>query len=210
MKRVRSMFGGRVWAMLIGGSMVGLLVFAIAMIWRGGRGETLVLQVQPVDDPNIVRVYVGGEVVSPGIYNLPRGSRVAEAIQQAGGATALGDTGGFGMAAVVEDADQIIVPARRAVATPARVMPVSGASGVETAEPTVAGAPTAGTLLININTATAAELEALPGIGPAIAARIIEYREVNGPFQTIDELEVVSGISERMVNEMRDLIAVGP
>ena len=205
MKRFRSMFGGRVWAAIISGSLIGVLVFAIVIIWRGGRGETIILQVQPIGDPNVVRVYVGGEVVTPGLYTLPRGSRVAEAIQAAGGETAVGETGGFGMAAVVEDADQIIVPARRAIATPLAVLPVSGASDVATAEPSKSNMTT-----ININIATSSELDALPGIGPALAARIIEHRELNGPFRTIDELEVVSGISERMVNEMRDLITVGP
>ena len=151
------MFGGRIWAAIVSGSLIGVLVFAIVMIWRGGRGETIVLQVQPVDDPSIVRVYVGGEVVEPGLYTLPRGSRVAEAIQSAGGATAVGDTGGLGMAAVVDDADQIIVPARRAVATPASILPVSGGSGVATVEPPVVGRST-----ININTATATELDTLP------------------------------------------------
>jgi competence protein ComEA len=203
--RFRSVFSSRVWAAIVSGSLIGLLAFAIALLWRGGKGETIVLQVQPVNDPNVVRVYVGGEVKAPGLYTLPRGSRVAEAIQAAGGATAVGDTGGFGMAAVIEDADQIIVPALRTAATPASVRPVSGASEVATVEP-----PVTTQAVININTATASELDTLPGIGPAIAARIIEHRELNGPFRTVDDLEAVSGISQRMVNEMRHLITVGP
>jgi competence protein ComEA len=109
------------------------------------------------------------------------------------------------MAAVIEDADQIIVPALRTAATPASVRPVSGASGVATVEP-----PATTQAAININTATTTELDALPGVGPAIAARIIEHRELNGPFRTVDDLEAVSGISQRMVNEMRHLITVGP
>ena len=205
MGRIRSIFGDRVLAMITSGTLVGLLIFAVVMIWRGSRGETIVLQVQPVDDPNIVRVYVGGEVATPGIYSLPRGSRIAEAIQAAGGPTGAGDTGGFGLGAVVEDADQIIVPARQVMTTPVRVLPVSGASGVATVEPDSTSAG-----LININSATASELDSLPGIGPALSARIIEHRETNGPFRTIDDLEAVKGISERMVNEMRGLITVGP
>lgn len=205
MNRLRSVFGGRVWATIISGSLIGVLIFAIAIIWRGARGETIVLQVQPVDDPNIVRVYVGGEVVTPGLYSLPRGSRVAEAIVAAGGVTAVGDTEAFGMAAVVEDADQIIVPARQAIATPAPVLPVSGGSGVATVAPTDRTRTT-----INVNTASATELETLPGIGPALATRIVEHRELNGPYRTVDDLVAISGISERMVEEMRDLITVGP
>ena len=197
-------FGGRLWADICRRHTGRRAVFAIAMIWRGSKGETIVLQVQPVDDPNIVRVYVGGEVMTPGLYSLSRGSRVAEAIAAAGGTTGAGDLAGFRMATVVEDADQIIVPARRAAPTPQALPTVSGGSPVATFESAPATAST-----ININTATASELEALPGIGPALAARIVEYRDQNGPFRSIDELEAVSGISERMVNEMQDLITVG-
>lgn len=208
MRRFRSVFGGRVWAAILSGSLIGILIFAIAIIWRGARGETIVLQVQPVDDPNVVRVYVGGEVVTPGLYSLPRGSRVSEALQAAGGETPAGDTGGLGLASVVEDADQIIVPARRAIATPPRALPVTGGSELATAEPALPDV--SGATVMNINTASATELEALPGIGPAIAALIVEHRQINGPFQTVDELEVIAGISKRMVDEMRDQITVGP
>ncbi len=205
MKQVRSMFGSRTWAAILSGSIVGVLIFAVAMIWRGGRGETIVLQVMPLDNPNIVRVYVGGEVATPGLYTLPRGSRVIEALQAAGGATAIGDTDGIGMAGVVEDADQIIVPPRRAAvqSDSAPLLPtVSGAATVPVSAP-IRGS-------ININAASASELEELPGIGPAIAALIIEHRTTHGPFQTVDELEVISGISQRMVDEMRAQITVGP
>lgn len=206
MNRMQSLFGGRVWAAILSGSMLGVLVFAVVMIWRGAKAETIVLQVQPVGDPNIVQVYVGGEVVAPGLVSLPRGSRVADAIDAAGGKTASADTSALGMAAVVEDADQIIVPGLNAVATAIQIRPVSGASGLATVEPAdieiASGA-------VNINTASATELEALPGIGPALAARIVEHREANGPFGSVDELEAVKGISERMVDEMRELITVG-
>jgi competence protein ComEA len=192
-------------AAILSGSLVGVLIFAIALIWRGARGETIVLQVQAVDDPNIVRVYVGGEVVSPGLYTLPRSSRVADAIELAGNVTTIGDTSGLGMAAVLQDADQIIVPARQVIVAPTGAPPVTGGPGPSATHP-----PRSGVTPININTASASELDTLPGIGPALSARIIEHRESNGPFQTVDELEAVSGISERMVNEMRALITIGP
>lgn len=205
MGRMQSMFGSRVWTFIVSGTVIGLLVFAVTIIWRGTRAETIVLQVQAVSDPNIVRVYVGGEVVEPGLYSLARGSRVVEALDAAGGPTVDGDVSGLGMAAVVEDADQVIVPARRVVATPATIRPVSGANALSTEAPVVS---TNG--LININSASASELDTLPGIGPARASMIIEWRETNGPFQSIDELEEIDGISDRMVEELRPLITVEP
>ncbi|MEX1158347.1 MAG: ComEA family DNA-binding protein, partial [Thermomicrobiales bacterium] len=141
----------------------------------------------------------------PGLYTLPRGSRVADAIELAGDVTTTGDTSGLGMAAVLEDADQIIVPARQVIVAPTAAPTVSGGPGPAATRP-----PLTGVAPININTASASELDTLPGIGPALSARIIEHRESNGPFQTVDELEAVSGISERMVNEMRALITIGP
>lgn len=191
---------------LVSGSLIGVLVFAVVMIWRGGRGETIVLQVPPVSDPNVIRVYVGGEVISPGLYTLPRGSRVADAIEAAGGATMVGDIAGLGMASPVEDSDQIIIPARQAAATPPPMVPFASTGGGVTTEPTQQATPSA----ININTASASELDSLPEIGEVLAGRIIAYREANGPFRTVDELEPIEGISQRMIDEMRHLITVGP
>ncbi|MGH9173419.1 MAG: helix-hairpin-helix domain-containing protein, partial [Vicinamibacterales bacterium] len=191
MQRLQSAVGGKVWAAIIGGSLLGVLIFAVVVIWRGSRGETIILEVQPVDDPNVVRVYVGGEVANPGLFALPRGSRVADAIQAAGGPTTNGDTSSFGMAAPLEDADQIIVPARRISAAASTTQPFASGSAVATI-PTAFGP-------VNINLAGVAELDTLPGIGPAISQRIIEYRETNGPFQSVDQLEEIAGISERMV-----------
>jgi competence protein ComEA len=178
----------------------GVIVLGGILAIRSREQETIVLNVLPVDDPNIVRVYVGGEVRQPGIYSLVRGSRVADAIDAAGGITSIGDTSKLGMAATLEDADQIIVAART----------VSGGSATVIATgQTLANAP-ATRPPININTATSAELETLPRIGPAIAGRIIAWREENGPFQTVEELAKVAGISERMVEELRPLVTVGP
>lgn len=180
------------------GAASGLVLLAFALIMRGRAQETVTLNVQTAEDPNIVRVYVGGEVAQPGLFRLTRGSRVADAIAAAGGVTTAGDTSAIGMAAPLEDADQVIVPARSAAATGASATP---------ARSTLA-AP--GQVVVNLNTASAADLELLPGIGPALATRIVEYRTQQGPFQTIDELAEIQGISERMVDELRPLVAVGP
>jgi competence protein ComEA len=176
-----------------------LLLVAVTLIFTSRRQETIVLDVEQAIDPNLVRVYVGGEVRQPGLYTLSRGSRVADALAAAGGATDLGDTTALGMAAVLEDADQIIVGAR--------VVPLvdpAGSTSVVSGNVPAAAAP------ININSASETELEALPGIGPALAARIVEHRERNGPFRSVDELEIISGISDRMVDELRPYLSIGP
>jgi len=212
--RLRSVFGSRVWAALVSGSLIGVLVFAVVMVWRGGRGETIVLQVPPVSDPNVIRVYVGGEVVAPGLYSLQRGSRVAEALDAAGGTTSSGDVAGLGMASTVEDADQIIVPSRQAIApqpiAPQPIVPFASTGGESSSSSaSTAVSQPAAPSIININTASAAELESLPEIGEVLAARIIAYREANGPYQTVDQLEPIDGISQRMIDEIRHLITAG-
>lgn len=201
---------------IVGGGFTGAVLLLFFLLVRGQR-DTLVIQVQPLSDPNVVQVYVGGEVQRPALYSLARGSRVADAIALAGGFLPTSDTAALGMAAVLEDADQIIVPARRPtpqpaapivpVATPAPTLP--GATAPAGTESPVAVAPqTEGP--VDINNAPVDELDRLPGIGPVIAGRIVEYRLANGPFQTPEELEVIQGISARMVEELRPLITLGP
>jgi competence protein ComEA len=187
------------------GLLGGLILLAFAFVWRGARDETVILDVRLASDDHALSVYVGGEVEHPGLYTLSRGSRVHDAITAAGGVTDRGDISTLGMAAPLRDADQIIVPSRALSTVPA----VSG--GTLHSAPTMttqAALPITGPL--NINTASAAELEALPGIGPTLAGRVIDYRQRHGYFRSVDELEAVQGISTRMVEELRPLITVGP
>jgi competence protein ComEA len=179
----------------LAGGIVGIMFLIVVVAVRSPR-DTIVLEIEPDPDPNRLQVWVGGEVARPGLYTLIRGARVADALEAAGGVLESGDTAGLGLAAPLEDADQVIVPVRSKVAATAP------AAGTAPAEPASSG-------LININTASAAELIELPGIGEALSARIIEYRAQHGPFQSIDELAEVSGISDRMVDELRDLITTG-
>lgn len=198
MVRVRSLLGTSSGRAAVVCALVGLLAFSALLIFRSQRQETIVLEVQDAPDPNVVRVFVGGAVRQPGLYTLARGSRVADALAAAGGVTEIGDTSSLGLAAVLEDADQIVV-ADRPTAAPAsgsNDRPVQGGSG----------APAT----VNLNTASVAELEQLPGIGPALAARIVEHREAHGPFRAVDELADIRGISERMVDDLRPLVTVGP
>lgn len=177
----------------IGAIFVALVVSAL----RARSDATVVLNVVEAPDPATIRVYVGGEVQSPGIYTLARGSRVAEAIDAAGGKTRGGDAALLQMATTLRDGDQVIVP--EAKPTP---RPATSATAASVAIP---GAST-----IDINRATAAELEALPEIGPKLAERIVEYRVTNGPFTAVDQLAEIRGISERMVEALRPLVTVGP
>ena len=203
---------------LIGGTLLGAITLSVIVLLRGRQHDTLVLEVQPIRDPNAIRVYVGGAVATPGLYTLPRGSRVADALDAAGGVTVAGDTSKLGMADRLEDADQVLVPERRlAQATPsstprAPTAPAQGGGEATnaSAEPTSPAAPTDATGPIDINSADAEELDALPGVGPAIAQRIIDYRDTNGPFQTLEQLADVRGISDEMVEELRPLITLGP
>ena len=207
------------------GSLVGPILLLLFLLFRGQR-DTVVLQVNPVEDSSVVRVYVGGAVVQPGLYDLSRGSRVADAINAAGGPLTNADTAVLNLAGHVQDADQVIVPEKHATSPPAgqagtnsEVMnpPVFSSTPAASNPAPFAQIPTQPYAFttptpvapININTAESWELERLPGIGPAIANRIVEFRTDNGPFQMIEDLAQVSGISARMVDEIHALITIG-
>lgn len=145
--------------------------------------------------PQTVLVHVAGWVRRPGVYEFREGDRVVDAIEAAGGPRGGADLGALNLAAVLVDAQQVLVPKR-------------GASVAETGTaPPDSGSAAAGQL-VNVNTATPAELEALPGIGPVLAEAIVAYREEHGPFASIDQLEDVSGIGPVTLEEIRDLVAL--
>jgi competence protein ComEA len=146
----------------------------------------------PSATPVPILVDVAGWVRHPGVYELASGQRVVDAIRAAGGARPGALLESLNLAAPLADGIQILVP-KQGVA-PAAV-------------PGSAGASTAGAL-VNVNTATAAELEALPGIGEVIAQAIVDYRTQNGPFGTVDELLDVSGIGDATLANIRDLVTV--
>lgn len=193
--------------MAVAGGLVGLLLLLFFLLVRGSR-DTVVLQVVPLEDSSVIRVYVGGEVANPGIYSLERGSRVLDAIDEAGGVLNSADTSGIGLANQLRDADQIIVPPRRTPTdVPAPSVTDSVSSTTAPLEPSSAS-PTDGGL-ININQASATELQRLPGVGPVISERIVEHREHNGHFRRVEDLAAVNGISAAMIEEFRSLITLG-
>lgn len=138
-------------------------------------------------------VHVLGAVQKPGVYSLPDGARVFEAVFLAGGFTRDADQPAINLAATLSDGTQIYVPV---IGEPARSLPTGS----------VGGDP--GSSTVNLNTASARELEVLPGIGPTTAQAIIAYREANGPFQSVDELLRVQGIGDSKLNAIRELISL--
>jgi competence protein ComEA len=177
------------------GALGSLLVIAGAVVYAGRPTPQPIEIVEPspsaTPPPVQLAVYVSGAVVNPGVYYLPEGSRIEEALQAAGGATAEADMNRINLARRVRDEEQVYVP-----------------EVGEESPPVPSGGPSEGGL-IDINTAGATELETLPGIGPTLAQRIIDYREAHGPFAAIEDLMAVHGIGEGLFNEVRDLITVG-
>jgi competence protein ComEA len=135
-----------------------------------------------------VTVDVAGKVRRPGVATLPAGSRVVDALKRAGGARGRVDLSGLNLARVLVDGEQILVG--RAA------QPGGVAAGASTAAPDPSGA------LVNINTATAEQLDTLPGVGPVTAQKILEWRGSHGAFSSVDELMEVDGIGEKTLADM--------
>jgi competence protein ComEA len=180
---------------LASGVLFGL--FLAALVWvvaRNPSGEAVILRPAPTEKPVIV--YITGAVPRPGVYALPKNARVQDAISAAGGFLAEAEKSQINLAALLEDGEKLDIPY------------VEGASPVlGTPVPEVI---TATTELVNINTASLAELDTLPGVGPTTAQRIIDYREQNGPFINTEDIINVQGIGTGTYERMKDQITVGP
>ncbi|MBD0347587.1 MAG: ComEA family DNA-binding protein [Thermoleophilia bacterium] len=135
-------------------------------------------------------VHVVGAVRRPGLYRFRDGGRVADAVRRAGGATRKADLSLINLAAPLADGLQVVVPRRTPVA-----------AGGAAAAAAVPGGP------VHLNTATAEQLDELPGVGPVTAERIIDYREQNGGFTSVDELDAVPGIGPARLETLRELVA---
>ena len=155
--------------------------------------------------PGLIRVFVNGAVRQAAVYELPPNSLVQQAIEAAGGFMEEANTAVVNLAQPLSDGLQVYVPAQgEEVAAPA-LLTVSNPVPDNTAE-TNSSAPGG---LININTASQAELEELPGIGPSTAQNILDHRDANGPFAAIESVMDVSGIGDGRFNQIKDLITVG-
>jgi competence protein ComEA len=136
-----------------------------------------------------VFVHVSGAVATPGMYVLGEGARVVDAIAAAGGFAAGADEAAVNLARPLSDGEQLYVPAAGEAPAPQ-------------------GAAAVGDGRVNLNTADAAQLDTLPRIGPAMAARIIEWRDANGRFTSVEDLLAVPGIGDKMLETLRDLVTV--
>lgn len=176
------------------GLFVALLIWVVA---RNPRGQAVTLRPVPTEKPIIV--HVTGAVPRPGVYALAQGSRVQDAISAAGGFLADAEKSGINLARALEDGEQLDIPY------------MAGSSPVIGTEipSLVLTEPSSSSELININTASQAELETLPGIGPTTAQKIIQYREQNGPFVSTEDIINVSGIGPGTYERIKDLITVG-
>jgi competence protein ComEA len=166
----------------------------------GASGPPAAIRVEGdgADDGSGARVvvHVAGAVREPGVYRLRAGARVDDAVGRAGGATSKADLSQVNLAAEVEDGRQVLVPERVTAAQTA----AGGGSAV--AAPVAPGVP------LNLNTATIEQLDELDGIGPATAQQILDYREAQGGFGSVDELNQVPGIGEKRFASLREQVRV--
>jgi competence protein ComEA len=163
-----------------------------------GSSTTAVRVSRPAAQGSVV--HVAGAVRRPGVYRLPAGARVQEAVRRAGGARPGADVNAINLAAKVVDGQQVVVPKRAGAggaAPPAGATPAGAADGTA-----LAGPP------ISLNSATAEQLDTLDGVGPATAQKILDYREEHGGFGDVEELGQVPGIGEVRLTALREQVRV--
>jgi len=200
MKEQAPIPGKRVLVGLAVLAAVGLMGgYGVAMRARPRPTKLSLESAAPTDGEKSRRlfVHVGGAVQRPGLYRLSDGARVDDAVQAAGGVLEDADLDALNLAARVKDGDKVLVPSRSGTAEGSPGGPQNGSGG---------GGAQGG--LVNLNTATIADLETLPGIGPAIAQRIIDFRSSNGGFRKVEDLLEVSGIGPKTFEKLRDHVTV--
>ena len=166
------------------GVLIGLL--AAGIIWLAvSRPRGAVVTLLPTPTPGRLTVYISGAVATPGVYTFPEGSRVDDAIKAAGGLLPGAEQNNINLAMLLTDGQQLNIPGI-----------------VDTSHVNVGR--------VNINTATVAELDSLPGIGPTTAQAIVDYRLQHGNFQVIQDIQNVPGVGSATYNLIKDYISVGP
>ena len=187
---------GLVVAALVAGIAV---VYALYQAFDERSAPPIVIEDAAATLPVVVEMR--GEIEAPGVYELAPEARLQDALAAAGGLTEEADLSTVNLARRLRDGELIVILALPVPgSTP--MLPLSEAGDAADVDESRAR--------ININTATAEELEALPGVGEVIATRIVAYREQNGPFRSVDDLIHVEGIADRAIDDMRELVTTGP
>ena len=191
--------------------LLGALLLVVGYWWWQGRARPVVTVPDPVATVSApassaplgeVTVHVRGRVARPGVVTLPAGSRVVDAIEAVGGVKAGASIGALNLARLLVDGEQVAVGVKGAQGGPSGV-PEGGTDAGST------GGSSGGDALVDLNAATASELEELPGIGPVLAERIVQWREDNGRFTDVEVLGEVSGIGDALMAQLRPLVRVG-
>jgi competence protein ComEA len=218
-------------ALVLASLLLALLVIAgnrLAGAGAAGGAPEAVAPLEPVADEGAVGVGVGeigaspsareevvvhvvGAVRKPGLLRLREGARVADAVARAGGATRAADLTAVNLAAPAVDGVQIFVPTRPAAvgAGGSGAAGGGGATGAGSASGSsgaLAGAGVVGGRKLSLATATAEELDELPGVGPVTAQKILDYRAQHGPFRSVEDLDAVPGIGPARIEQLRDLV----
>jgi len=182
-----------------------VVLVAGALLWRHGRSgagatagataaqrsvDTRPARSEPLSEKLLV-VDVAGAVRRAGLVRLPTGSRVADAVARAGGFTRRADRDGVNLAAPVSDGQQVVVPAAGAA---------GGAAAAAGSSPTAPAAP------VSLSSATAEQLDTLPGVGPVTAQKIVQYRTEHGAFHAVDELDAIPGIGPARIEQLKGLV----
>jgi competence protein ComEA len=176
---------------LIGFLLGVVALLAINLISAPARG--LPIELIPPPTPQPLRIHVNGAIENPGVYTLPAGSIVQDAISQAGGITASADLSNTNLASPLADGQLVYIYS-------------TSETDVRNDDPTTSANPN--TAKINLNTASVSDLESLPGIGPSLAEEIVNFRSENGPFETVENLLEVSGIGPVKLEQLRDYVLV--
>ena len=181
------------------------LVILIGTIFVLRRSEPVAMTImtatpRPTATEVLILVDVRGAVAKPGVYTLPAGSRVQDALTRAGDLLSNAETRNINLARKLNDGEQIYIPAEGEATPLPAIAPVKSER-----QPTPTKTPLG---KINLNTATIAELDVLPGIGPSIAQRIVDYRTQNGAFKKTEDLKKVRGIGDALYDQVKDLVVV--
>ncbi len=180
-------------------ALLSCLVLALAistffLLRQPGRAGVVVAKEAMGDasesEPVTIKVYVAGAVLHPGVYEMEEGARVGDALQMAGGATAEAELSGLNLASRLRDGEKV------AVTRIGEPVPLPGGSSPDAQRP------------VNLNMATATELDQVPGIGPVLAERIIDYRDSHGGFRDIKELRQVEGIGPKKFEDLKDKVEI--